>query len=72
VRRHPNLIANPNAARLTLLEQQASDLADCLGALLAQVADGTRPLQTLPPDEMYTIRKLNPVVYQRAGQHNPS
>jgi Protein of unknown function (DUF4254) len=61
-----------NAARLTLLEQQASDLAECLGALVAQVADGTRRFKLYRQMKMYNDPDLNPVVYQHAGQHNPS
>jgi hypothetical protein len=61
-----------NASRLTLLEQQASDLAGCLGVLLAQIADGTRRFKLYRQMKMYNDPDLNPAVYQHAGQHNPS
>jgi DnaJ-domain-containing protein 1 len=52
-----------NLARLALLEEQRSDLADCLDALWSEVLNGKRRFKLYRQMKMYNDPELNPAVY---------
>jgi hypothetical protein len=54
-----------NVGRLALLEEQRSDLAECLDALWAEVLQGTRRFKLYRQMKMYNDPELNPAVYGR-------
>lgn len=54
-----------NALRLAVLEEQRGDLAGCLDALWAEVANGTRRFKLYRQMKMYNDPELNPVIYGR-------
>jgi hypothetical protein len=54
-----------NVKRLTLLEEQRNDLAECLDALWAEVLQGTRRFKLYRQMKMYNDPELNPAVYGR-------
>jgi Protein of unknown function (DUF4254) len=54
-----------NVDRLTLLEEQRKDLAECLDALWAEVLQGTRRFKLYRQLKMYNDPELNPAVYGR-------
>jgi hypothetical protein len=54
-----------NAERLALLEEQRSDLANCLDSLWAEVLAGTRRFKLYRQMKMYNDPELNPAVYGR-------
>jgi hypothetical protein len=55
-----------NVARLALLEEQRTDLANCLDALWAAVQSGERRFKLYRQLKMYNDPELNPAVYRRA------
>jgi len=57
-----------NEYRLGILEEQRSDLADCLDALWKQVLAGERRFKVYRQMKMYNDPQLNPVLY---GQEAP-
>lgn len=57
-----------NKRRLTILEEQRRDLADCLDALWQQVLAGERRFKLYRQMKMYNDPQLNPVLY---GQEAP-
>ena len=57
-----------NEYRLTVLEEQRGDLADCLDALWKQVLAGERRFKLYRQMKMYNDPQLNPVLY---AQHPP-
>ena len=57
-----------NEYRLTILEEQRGDLADCLDALWKQVLAGKRRFKLYRQMKMYNDPQLNPVLY---AQHPP-
>ena len=54
-----------NLDRLSVLEEQRRDLADCLDALWKQVLAGERRFKLYRQMKMYNDPQLNPVLYQR-------
>jgi hypothetical protein len=54
-----------NAARLTVLEEQRRDLAECLNDLWNEVTAGTRRFKLYRQMKMYNDPELNPMVYGR-------
>ncbi len=52
-----------NRERLTILQMQAEDLAQCLNQLLAAVAGGTRRFKVYRQLKMYNDPELNPAIY---------
>jgi hypothetical protein len=52
-----------NLARLTLLEEQRSDLAACLDVLWTEVLNGKRRFKLYRQMKMYNDPELNPAVY---------
>jgi hypothetical protein len=54
-----------NAARLTVLEEQRRDLAECLNDLWNEVIAGTRRFKLYRQMKMYNDPELNPMVYGR-------
>ena len=54
-----------NVKRLTLLEDQRNDLAECLDVLWAEVLQGTRRFKLYRQMKMYNDPELNPAVYGR-------
>ena len=57
-----------NEYRLTVLEEQRMDLADCLDALWRQVLAGERRFKLYRQMKMYNDPQLNPILY---GQESP-
>lgn len=57
-----------NCNRLKLLEQQASDLAACLEALLTEAISGTRRFKIYRQMKMYNDPELNPALYKHHPQ----
>jgi hypothetical protein len=57
-----------NTTRLNLLEQQATDLAHCLEALLLEVVNGTRRFKLYRQMKMYNDPELNPALYKHHPQ----
>ena len=57
-----------NEYRLTVLEEQRADLADCLDALWKQVLAGERRFKLYRQMKMYNDPQLNPILY---GQETP-
>ena len=58
-----------NEYRLSVLEEQRGDLADCLDALWKQVLAGERRFKLYRQMKMYNDPQLNPVLY---AQHPPT
>jgi CRISPR/Cas system CMR-associated protein Cmr1 (group 7 of RAMP superfamily) len=56
-----------NLDRLAVLEEQRSDLADCLDALWKQVLAGERRFKLYRQMKMYNDPQLNPVLYSQEG-----
>jgi hypothetical protein len=56
-----------NEHRLTILEEQRSDLAECLDALWRQVLAGERRFKLYRQMKMYNDPQLNPVLYGQEG-----
>lgn len=56
-----------NASRLTLLEEQRDDLANCLATLLDGIKSGSRRFKLYRQMKMYNDPDLNPAVYKKAG-----
>ncbi len=56
-----------NMARLQLLEEQRTDLAGCLDALMAEVLRGARRFKLYRQLKMYNDPELNPAMYLRSG-----
>jgi hypothetical protein len=54
-----------NMARLSVLEEQRDDLAECLNALWKEVLARTRRFKLYRQMKMYNDPELNPVVYGR-------
>ena len=52
-----------NRVRLTVLEQQRNDLAECLAALWAETLSGSRQFKLYRQLKMYNDPALNPSVY---------
>jgi hypothetical protein len=59
--------AERNQARLTVLAEQRSDLAQCLDALWAETLAGKRRFKIYRQLKMYNDPSLNPVLYKQAG-----
>ncbi|CAN5423319.1 DUF4254 domain-containing protein [soil metagenome] len=59
-----------NEARLTVLEEQARDLAGCLDTLFAAVIAGTRRFKIYRQMKMYNDPELNPAVYTHTTPHH--
>ena len=55
-----------NQARLTILDHQRSDLADCLDALWQDILSGCRRFKLYRQLKMYNDPDLNPVLYRKA------
>lgn len=58
-----------NRGRLTILEEQRSDLAGCLDALWLETLAGTRSFKLYRQMKMYNDPYLNPAIY-RTGKAN--
>ncbi len=56
-----------NGERLTLLEEQRSDLAQALDALFTDLTEGRRRFKLYRQMKMYNDPELNPVVYKSKG-----
>ena len=54
-----------NSQRLAVLEQQRSDLAECLDQLWSQILHGERRFRIYRQMKMYNDPELNPVLYSR-------
>lgn len=52
-----------NAERLTILEEQRADLANCLRDLWSEVSGGRRRFKIYRQMKMYNDPELNPVIY---------
>jgi hypothetical protein len=57
--------AERNRERLAILEQQRTDLADCLDALWAETLAGTRRFKLYRQLKMYNDPSLNPAIYRK-------
>ena len=57
-----------NRARLATLEEQRSDLADCLDALWHETMAGTRRFKLYRQLKMYNDPELNPAVYRQPAR----
>ncbi len=60
--------AERNRDRLTILEEQRSDLADCLDALWRDTLSGTRRFKLYRQLKMYNDPSLNPAIYGKSGK----
>ena len=60
-----------NSARLAILEEQRTDLAECLKSLWTQVLGGRKSFKLYRQLKMYNDPELNPVVYA-AGEASPN
>jgi hypothetical protein len=60
--------ATRNLARLTILEEQRTDLAACLEALWRETMRGTRRFKLYRQLKMYNDPSLNPAIYRTAAQ----
>jgi len=58
-----------NEQRLAILEEQRTDLADCLDALWKQVLAGERRFKIYRQMKMYNDPQLNPVLYGQEALH---
>jgi Protein of unknown function (DUF4254) len=56
-----------NQNRLAVLEEQRSDLAQCLNRLWQQIISGERRFKLYRQMKMYNDPELNPVLYRRVG-----
>ena len=56
-----------NLHRLAVLEEQRTDLADCLDALWRQILAGQRRFKLYRQMKMYNDPQLNPVLYGQSG-----
>jgi Protein of unknown function (DUF4254) len=56
-----------NHSRLAILEEQRSDLADCLDALWRDTVGGARRFKLYRQLKMYNDPFLNPAIYGKAG-----
>jgi hypothetical protein len=59
--------AERNQSRLAILEEQRSDLADCLDALWRDTVGGARRFKLYRQLKMYNDPFLNPAIYGKAG-----
>jgi hypothetical protein len=59
-----------NRERLTILEKQRHDLADCLDALWKEIEGGTRRFVLYRQLKMYNDPSLNPAIYGKQGLGN--
>ena len=57
--------AERNVARLVVLREQRSDLADCLDALWRETLAGTRRFKLYRQMKMYNDPDLNPAIYRK-------
>jgi hypothetical protein len=57
-----------NLARLTLLEEQRSDLTACLDLLWREILDGQRRFKLYRQLKMYNDPELNPMVYAHQAE----
>lgn len=60
--------AERNRERLTILDEQRSDLAGCLDAVWRETLAGTRRIKAYRQLKMYNDPALNPAIYERRGQ----
>jgi hypothetical protein len=58
--------AERNRERLTILEEQRSDLAACLDALWSETLSGTRRFKLYRQLKMYNDPTLNPAIYRKS------
>jgi CRISPR/Cas system CMR-associated protein Cmr1 (group 7 of RAMP superfamily) len=56
-----------NQERLAVLEEQRTDLANCLDELWRQIVAGERRFKLYRQMKMYNDPELNPVLYRRVG-----
>src|SRR5271163_4034706 len=56
-----------NQDRLAVLEEQRTDLANCLNELWRQIVAGERRFKLYRQMKMYNDPELNPVLYRRVG-----
>jgi hypothetical protein len=56
-----------NRERLDVLNEQRSDVAGCLDALMGQIGRGERRFKVYRQMKMYNDPELNPVLYRRGG-----
>jgi hypothetical protein len=57
--------AERNRQRLTVLEEQRADLADCLESLWRETLNGTRRFKIYRQMKMYNDPDLNPAIYRK-------
>jgi len=63
----PHGHAERNRSRLAILEEQRSDLADCLDALWRDTVAGVRRFKLYRQLKMYNDPSLNPAIYRKPG-----
>jgi hypothetical protein len=63
----PHGHAERNRSRLAILEEQRSDLADCLDALWRDTVAGARRFKLYRQLKMYNDPSLNPAIYRKPG-----
>ena len=59
--------AQRNQSRLSILEEQRADLADCLDGLWRDTLAGTRRFKLYRQMKMYNDPTLNPAIYGKSG-----
>lgn len=60
-----------NRERLSILEEQRADLAECLDALWGETLAGTRRFKLYRQLKMYNDPSLNPAIYGKDASKNP-